>query len=78
MTEKYNYNNVPVHTKTYKYWVGEQEVSLTSWGDGAFLALVGHPWLATLSLCNHLRDVPWEDIFKLSASLCLFILLELI
>ena len=20
------------------------------------------------SLCNHLRDVPWEDIFKLSAS----------
>ena len=19
-------------------------------------------------LCNHLRDVPWEDIFKLSAS----------
>ena len=20
------------------------------------------------SLCDHLRDVPWEDIFKLSAS----------
>ena len=26
-----------------KYWVGVQRVSLTSWGEGASLALVGHP-----------------------------------
>ena len=29
-------------------------------------------WLMTLlvltGLCDHLRDVPWEDVFKLSAS----------
>ena len=29
--------------KTLKYWVGFQRVSLTSWGEGGFLALVGHP-----------------------------------
>ena len=26
-----------------KYWVGIQWASLTSWGEGASLALVGHP-----------------------------------
>ena len=29
--------------KTLKYWVAFQRVSLTSWGEGGFLALVGHP-----------------------------------
>ena len=28
---------------TFKYWVGVQWGHLTSWGDGASLALVGHP-----------------------------------
>ena len=26
-----------------KYWVGVSETSLTSWGEGASLALVGNP-----------------------------------
>ena len=29
--------------KTLKYWVDVHWVSLTSWGEGASLALVGHP-----------------------------------
>ena len=28
--------------ETLKYWVGVQQVSLTSWGEGASLDLVGH------------------------------------
>ena len=30
--------------ETKKYWVGiPSRVSLTLWGEGAFLALIGHP-----------------------------------
>ena len=37
-----------VKTKTFppetlKYWVGVQRASLTTWGEGASLPLVGHP-----------------------------------
>ena len=32
-----------INPETLKYWVGVQRDSLTSWGEGASLALVGHP-----------------------------------
>ena len=37
-----NYLSV-LSPETLKYWVGVQWASLTSWGEGASLALVGHP-----------------------------------
>ena len=30
--------------ETLKYWVGVDGVSLTSWGEGVSLTLVGHPY----------------------------------
>ena len=38
---KINFFNVS--PETLQYWVGVQRVSLTSWGEGASLSLVGHP-----------------------------------
>ena len=37
------FNLLPIFQKTLKYWVGASGVSLTSWGEGVSLALVGHP-----------------------------------
>ena len=44
-----------------KYWVGVQQVSLTSWGEGASLALVGHP--SSDGVTRHDKNALWGRCF---------------
>ena len=55
--------------ETLKYWVGVQRDSLTSWGGGASLALVGHPSSDDVTVkmpygVDVLHQPAWHPIFS--------------
>ena len=64
------------HLETLKYWVAVQRVSLTSWGEGASLASVGHP--SSDAITMKIWGICFITSTRLTPHLFLLGLLELI